>query len=201
VWSIPDPPPKILPLTKGGGGGPEKRFPHRAHHYHGTFSSFQTPPPLQTTYLSNPLTTLLLLLPPISICPPLHLSLPPITSPVLPPHLLMAHLSSTHLRVTSPYHSRLSSPARCSTAHLHLGRWSPSHLLSWPFLCPHIITLCHFTSDLSQCSTHIFQPTLSRSPSICHVCPYGRLSSHLHIDHAIISTRSSSTNLSWNTDL
>jgi hypothetical protein len=68
----------------------------------------------------------------------------------------MEHLSSTHLQVTSPYHPCLSSSTRCSATHLHLGRWSPSLLLSRPFLYPHIITLCHFTSDLPQCGTHIF---------------------------------------------
>jgi hypothetical protein len=104
-----------------------------------------------------------------------HITRSPSSSPYGTPVL---HPPSGHV----PLSLRLSSPARCSTTHLHLGIWSPSHLLLWPFLYPHIITLCHFTSILSQHSTHIFLlPALSRSPSICHVYPYGHLSSHLHI--------------------
>jgi hypothetical protein len=68
----------------------------------------------------------------------------------------MVHLSSTHRRTMSPYHSRLSSPARCSNTHLLLGRWSPSRLLPQHFLCPHIITSCHFIIVLSLRNTHIF---------------------------------------------
>jgi hypothetical protein len=132
---ISDPP--DLSTFNGGGGGPEKWFPHARAHLTWCLLMISDPP------LSNPLTTYpppsgilpdYLPIPPLSpcaICPPLY-------SPTCPPYMSSTHTPSPpmYLTLLSP-HATYHLPPHVIPRHLHHLSLIPDSSLH--VICIHVV--------------------------------------------------------------